>query len=788
MKKSISKNIILLVIPFFTSFLFFSIISLILKQRSADIFLFNYLPENISNTRTLLKLNFFSLNNNFGTDVLFSLYYGLFSFHSIPFIYVSDLYLFHYLSSILCLVFSTISFFVISSLDFISKNTLHKCCAAICYTLFLSITLFTSNYFFASLFYIIPLLCFFLIKSGRKLFRIFFYVFYSLFLVLSFSSMFFVILLLFFFLSFQIIRGVKEKKTIKRYILLMLISLSITLLFSFPFIFALSFFKKMVLAFSFLPPIHILYGSFQNGVCLFPVIIFSLIPLHFIVKHNKKKFKIVISIIVFACFLFLCFLSSPFIKNGNSFVNVLFVFSCFYILHFYQEIYDVFLKYKYSRIILIILYSIHILIFVFVKHPIFLDAIPVLLIEIGIMIILILSFFIKISSSSRFSPFLKTTALIMLMSFVFSISPFSIKESKAEKLEKIVLDGGDTNQFRVLFDSEAIDFCDKTSVQKYNNINSCNSFFNNGDNNPFVKNLGIDFDSKAYSTESVLSLLNVKYFVCKSPVEYFSYQSSFNDCEIRKNNNYFPFSFFASSGFLDFDYSDRRDNLFDFQNSLFSSLTGVDEPIFSKVDYSKKHDNTIVLPDSSNVYIYLNNLSKKNTTCVVCDDFSYNGIKNNAIYKLPDHSKSIKIIGDDNQETAIYIYQESLETLQKHRNAINHKSQFILKDFNGTKFESLDLDLTYKGTWSVDGFSCAFVSVIDDGKYTISHAGKKINGLKKDGFLVFEYAKGINHTIITRSIDGGTSGFTVSIIGLGMLVFIMVYLYVDKNKEYESVF
>ena len=756
---------------------------------------------NVSNSlqdaKELLHLNIFSISSSVQYSTLKSLTNGYLSIPFLPFVFIKSTSLYIGIISSLKITITTSLFSLFVTTKQFKARKLFVCYFCLFLIEFFLLLSYGFEYF--DILYIV--LSLFLVFKTRtiKKFKLLLSLLLVYYLFFNFSCMF---VLLVVFAIITVLMSIIDLKSCKSVfstfkIYNVVIYFSLFLVCSLPFILVLinanlSF--QYPISYLFFQMPNIMFGDIKQGI---PPFIFLALPMSFIPFFlSNFSIKRLIVTILFSTLL----IASIFIYRINHFFdfaygsqgyNYSYLFLFFLLILIYLMELD-FLPFSikrstiFSLIILCFILFTGCFVFVFSNYRVITKVIFLFAGSLATMGIIIYCVGIKKTTIDlhllKCIPGL-VMAFLPLVIIVSSTSNSMIRLSESSIYSHY--DNYDNSSYRTIID-ESIDYKDLISSNKSNIINS----HKNKKIDNYLRGFGIDTNSGAYSTETILSLLNVKYYVAKNNnVEYFELVSNEKGIYYSSNNNVFPFSFFASSNLKTFNSGEHASNPFEFQNELMSSVSSLDTKIFTKILQSNGETETISF-ESNQKNIYFTIVADSFSVFDVSINnelFSYKSAVSGAIYKLPIFESGRYALTFNNlKKTAIcYIYYEDIGTLSQHRQAIPGDDKFVVKKTSSFSLESISIDSKYDGTWYVPEFDCAVISLFDDGNYSIVHSKKTIKPLTTFGLVSFEFQPGVNKTKINYALPGGQMAVNVSFIGIGSLVFVVCAKFLLERRRNE---
>lgn len=741
--------------------------------------------------RLLLRFSFLSNQYSYQEVPLSSWFFGYLSLPSIIFCFFANTSFYFFFSSLTKISIGMLFFSLV-----ILKMPLSKIKKVTILLLFLVICLFitfSSFYDYLDIIYIIPSLFFVYSKFEKKAskavfgFLLVYYLFFNMnsMIVIGVSLLTFVVL----FLILDYKKIVLFIHNVKVYNLLILLSIYLMSFFSF-FVFIRNKVNFATLTSTSTSAIarisNLLTGNFYLGIlpALVPLFIIVFYAFAFFLEKRNRKTKNIIAVLIFLIFL----LASTIIPQANHIfdfnfgeqsINTIHVFLIAIILLLFPQKLE-FVSKK-AFILLTIIFATIFCLFSIFSSSLTSIKIAVIIASIAYVAFATVFLFIKAIRSNLALIGLPLT-LLLLLSITIVYTNFPKKPVlNQNQIQTIV---SEQQPFKTLISNNLNTY----EIKKTDEINLlASNVFSSEEMNDFLLNFGIDYCRNAFSTETILSLLNVKFYLTSrvDDVKYFNLIEETENVLMYENTNAFPFSFFASTRLKSFDDDYDYANNFEFQNSLLKSVSGRDEDIFVKANSMRTNNNVSFIANSTNSYISL--VGKEGAFAIITSDeipFRMT-LYYNRVYKLPfndvgKHSLSI-ISNEFNAEPNIYC--ENLDVLTMHRSAIPSDEKFVIRKDGPLSFSSVSNDPNHKGNWYVDGFDCAVINLVDDGNFDIVHSKKRVKPLGVCGFLAFEFNIGVHETSVTYAIKGGKTAFNVTLVGLSLFSFVVTSMLYERRKN-----
>lgn len=293
------------------------------------------------------------------------------------------------------------------------------------------------------------------------------------------------------------------------------------------------------------------------------------------------------------------------------------------------------------------------------------------------------------------------------------------------------------------------------------------------------------------SVLSTDSLLGAKYITVKEPLNFLTETSYRNDTEhLYKNDFAFPLAFKISKD-SEINYESSFRDTFDYQNRLFSNLTGIEKNIFNRVDFIKENS------EDKTVFI-LNNISKD----PVYGYFFYNKNANGlvsingknicgyakwmtpSIFRIPSsqtngNSLTIELTADDLEaftQAGFCSLDISVLSEMSNRANLNSAKNIIMEN----SFFSCDID--------ADSGDKLFTSIPYQKGWSISVNNTLVEPeLLYDCLMIIPLQNGTNRIEMNYTLPYLKEGIILTIIGItSMVVYVIVFKKFLYNRSSVS--
>ena len=270
------------------------------------------------------------------------------------------------------------------------------------------------------------------------------------------------------------------------------------------------------------------------------------------------------------------------------------------------------------------------------------------------------------------------------------------------------------------------------------------------------------------------SLLGVKYILSSNTINGLEKICDGNK-SVYYNSYSFPMAFTYSNNSNNNEYN--TENPFEYQNSIYKQLFGIDEDLYTKVDYTYTDENKVIkvqldYSDKQNILLY------GNVPWNVIDE-SYVSLNNQLITKyacwkspsvfyIPTTSDStnceieISYCAENTYDTnSMQFYALNLDVLKKCSQLANNNSISDISITNGNVTASIDAE---------DG-ERLFISVAKDDGWDIQLNGEETNvEYIGDCLYSIQLNEGHNELVMTYHVKYLKLGIIVSLISLGFIV------------------
>ena len=363
-----------------------------------------------------------------------------------------------------------------------------------------------------------------------------------------------------------------------------------------------------------------------------------------------------------------------------------------------------------------------------------------------------------------------------------------------------------------------------SALYGYNGISAFSSTINANSTN-FILSLGgdcsVENNRTYYGHGSPVSslFLNLKYLIATNGAAgndpFFDTVAQEGELTLSQNNAYLPLGFTVGEAMTDLLFVADNGSSFDFQNSLFSAATGLDEKVWTKIDaktwtYSGT-DNVTIIPKSSpgKVFAKSTNLEEGTLSCTYIaeytgvltlhidsfsDDNSYSVCRNDKLLFTDHLNETQQTITIGSVETGDLIRvdipcpaqneENTKSTLVRITGAILDEQIFRqgYEILSGSVLTLTDFSNTYVcGTISGNG-GLMYTSIPQDGNWTAYVDGKEVEPVLLGNCMIALHLEAGSHTV---EFQYRNNSFVLGCIisTLAACVFIFVLFLKKRYKE-----
>lgn len=289
----------------------------------------------------------------------------------------------------------------------------------------------------------------------------------------------------------------------------------------------------------------------------------------------------------------------------------------------------------------------------------------------------------------------------------------------------------------------------------------------------------------------VYSILGVKYVASDEKLTFlnktdFGTESS-DDILIYENKYAFPLAFKYCPTSTEYRSSG---NPFEFQNSVFTELTGIKENLYYPLDYTAQQQSdsiiyTIDLPEDESV-IYGNLVRNRNIECKLYINgkfvSNYGGWLSSAVFHIPVEDGRAEVKVGKTLETLLMsnndklFYAIRLDVLRKAADEVKSKQADMINLKNGEAHFSVESN----------GNEYLFVSIPYDSDWIVERNAEPIETKLVGGYLYsIPLTEGINEISFSYRVRYKTEGIICTLLGM-ILLFAEVMLEKKNSRSFEG--